>query len=378
MAECQDLFEYDAALLTELDASLSTARLAPYLLEVGGADQVMAIKLYLWNARIAKAFLFPLHVAEVTVRNAVHSTLSTFFGGDQWIMPGGQIYPRLTVQSRDTVDKALTRLIEDGNAAPTPNDVIAKLTFDFWSNLFRKDYIWLWETLIPRTDRYILRHAFPNLPAEEGRGQIQSLVRSVNRFRNRVAHHEPVHKINHREVFDNILRLIGIRSLDTRSWVRRHSTVMAVIRSRPSPSEKLPGRSLRATNLVAPPAISYTTSMVDAMQVLAKARPSVAVISDNGLSPPYRVLTQNQVMNAVVDCSAAAGGVVDLTEHSVADIVGRCTALSVRVIDRDATTGDVAAAFFPQDAAREARPDVLLVLDGNSLVGVIARPDIRY
>ena len=81
MAESQAHFVYDAQTLAGLDATLSASRLKSYL-KATNQDREMAIKMYLWNARMAKAFLFPLQVAEVTTRNAIHSSLSRLFGSN--------------------------------------------------------------------------------------------------------------------------------------------------------------------------------------------------------------------------------------------------------------------------------------------------------
>lgn len=107
MAESQDFFLYSAQLHAELDAAISPSRLAPYLTAVGGADRDMAIKLYLWNARIAKSFLYPLHIAEVTARNAMHEAFSRVFGGPGWMDPtSGKLYSRLNGKSQTAIQKA--------------------------------------------------------------------------------------------------------------------------------------------------------------------------------------------------------------------------------------------------------------------------------
>lgn len=51
-------------------SSLSEARFAPYL-KNAGFNQHYAFSLYLYNARLSKAFLYPLHILEVTLRNRI-------------------------------------------------------------------------------------------------------------------------------------------------------------------------------------------------------------------------------------------------------------------------------------------------------------------
>jgi hypothetical protein len=218
MAESQAPFTYTARVHADLEATISSSRLAPYLSAVDGANQTMAIKLYLWNARIAKSFLYPLHIAEVTLRNAMHETFTTFFAGDDWMMPAtGQLYSRLTPQSKKAIDKAMDRLTAKGMTNPTPNDIVATLTFDFWSNLFRNDYVWLWRMQDPVNGAGILHTVFPLLSSGKSRGYVKDHVSNINDFRNRVAHHEPVHykSINHHQKYEAILELIGFRCSST-------------------------------------------------------------------------------------------------------------------------------------------------------------------
>jgi hypothetical protein len=81
MAESQDACAYDDELLAALEQAISPARFAPYL-AAAGDDRKYAIQLYLWNARIAKAFLYPLHMAEITTRNAMHAAFPNLPSGE--------------------------------------------------------------------------------------------------------------------------------------------------------------------------------------------------------------------------------------------------------------------------------------------------------
>src|SRR5690606_39563904 len=69
-SESQVPYPYTVEQLQAIRASISEPRFATYL-KKGGNHQEYALALYLYNARVAKAFLYPLNVAEVTLRNAV-------------------------------------------------------------------------------------------------------------------------------------------------------------------------------------------------------------------------------------------------------------------------------------------------------------------
>lgn len=58
--------------------ALSPPRLATYetaMSQHGRSDPQAALTLYAWNAEISGTLLFPLHVCEVTIRNAVAEAL---------------------------------------------------------------------------------------------------------------------------------------------------------------------------------------------------------------------------------------------------------------------------------------------------------------
>lgn len=381
MAESQDLFPYTAQLHTDLGAAMSPSRLAPYLAAVGGTDRDMAMKLYLWNARIAKSFLYPMHVAEVTARNAIHESFSHVFGGPGWMDPvSGQLYSRLNTQSQAAIQKAVSRLATNGKTFPAPDDIVAALTFDFWSNLFRHGYRWLWPMPDPVSGRSILETVFPNLPTGKGRGYVKNRVATINDFRNRIAHHEPVHyrSINHKQLHDDILEFIGFRCASTSAWVGRHSTAPAVIRTAPTPAACLPGKLLTTVKFVAPTVLSPTDTLDLAMAIVRAARPPLALVPDPTATPPYRLLTPTMLLGYLSAKAAEGGGLIDTTASTVADVVAT-SAVLIDTVNIGASTGDVSAKFFPAGSAPARRPQALLVTDSTgALLGVIARPEFRY
>jgi hypothetical protein len=130
MAESQDGFEYDADMLDTLIEELSPARWTFYLDYCHG-DRDFAAKVYLWNARLAKSLLFPLHVAEVTARNAINRAIIASFKDDDWLLR--PVCPvALSIESKNTLKKCKERLTRRGLNFDN-NDVVAALTFDFWS-----------------------------------------------------------------------------------------------------------------------------------------------------------------------------------------------------------------------------------------------------
>lgn len=362
MAESQETIEYDAELLGALDDALSEPRLAPYLAAAKGSHN-LAIKTYLWNSRLSKAFLYPLNVAEVTTRNAMHRAFSEEFGGTGWIL--NPPFP-LTPESEHSRQKALGRL----SYQPAPDDLVAALTFDFWSNLFRREYRSLWAR------PGLLKKTFRNLPSHGDRNKIQLLVADINRLRNRIAHHEPIHRLNHRAELEKILGLIGLRSEAARNWARRCSTVMQVVRTPPTANSSLPGLPLASTNLREPLMLLENHSLLEALPAIASARPSIALVANDVEGAV--AITPARILAFLAARGGDLGGILDLSELKIADVVAATPPILLTRLDRTATTGDALGAFFPSNTPQGERPQAVLVLNEGKIEGVILHPIVRY
>lgn len=229
MAESQALLDYTSDAVVGILTSLSPERFATYLaLASGETDAIRrerALAQYLYNARLAAAFLFPLHVVEVTLRNAVDGVLVGLYG-PQW-PDDSACLAKLTPQSRASLEKAKARAQRhEGRQAGSRGQVVAELSFDFWSNLFRSHYDRpLWQIK--------LREALPHCPSTMKRRHVQIEVRDINALRNRIAHHEPIFKLDVTNLHSRIVSLVAMRCPATASWLRSHSTVAATIRTKP-------------------------------------------------------------------------------------------------------------------------------------------------
>lgn len=79
--------------------------------------------------------------------------------------------------------------------------------FRLLSNLFRSEYGDFWRTTV--------NIAFPNLVHGESRQDIQNLVKPINAFRDRVAHHETVLDMNVTDISAKTVRLLALRCVET-------------------------------------------------------------------------------------------------------------------------------------------------------------------
>jgi hypothetical protein len=121
--------------------------------------------------------------------------------------------------------------------------------------------------------------------------------------------------------------------------------------------------------------------LVDVLAKVISARPSIALVSDLSLSPPYRAVTAKDILAFLADKAGRQGALVDLSDHVLTDVLDATPPQPLGQIDIQATTGDVLAAFFPRKTPDALRPRVLVVTDGSaslSCVGVIAHPEVRY
>jgi hypothetical protein len=203
-----------------LQAIASRERVEPYLVACFG-DRSAAVRLYSWNIQVSAAFQAPLGCLEIAFRNALHNRLSALFGRDDWWLSPGL---RLHHTGQRIVTEALQDIQRHGRR-PTPGRVVAELPFGFWVSLLGSgtDY----ET---RLWRPTLRHAFPGYSGH--RRPLHGEFDEIRRFRNRVAHHEPIHRRDLAADHKRIVRLLGYISPEYVAWVRLNDRVPEVLAHR--------------------------------------------------------------------------------------------------------------------------------------------------
>jgi hypothetical protein len=157
--------------------------LAPYL-EACGQSISDALELYDWNAQASSAFHESIHYLEVGLRNALDRELM------RWADSHGATRPwyvdpvvPLTPQSRKKVDEARRNAMR-GGIPEVHGKVIAELTFGFWWSLLAAEYnSRLWAPC--------LQHAFDG---SVRRNRLHAALNDIRLLRNRIAHHEPIHR----------------------------------------------------------------------------------------------------------------------------------------------------------------------------------------
>lgn len=364
MAESQVPYPYDDETIASLKETLSEPRFSTYLAKADG-DENFAFALYLYNSRLSKSFLFPLSVAEVTFRNTIDALLEKEFGED-W-PTDTNFRGELSQKSLEALEKGISiaerHAAWKGEKEIKRGDVVAELTFDFWSNLFRREYHEFWR---PRATR-----AFPGLKHGEGRHEIQALVREINGLRNRVAHHEPILHSNVPDLQSKIIRLVSLRCNKTAEWMRHHSTVGAVMRTKPKKGDTAPvpllSKADKSLGLV-----ERSVSLINLAGDDFRQHAAFVCVEDGEVKGAF---THTQLSKYILAKSLALEGLVDLSDITV----------SMLLEEADVKSGFLA---MPADAPlldavkelRKSKTQVVVALDPQSAapVGVILRAHRRY
>lgn len=203
---CQAEFPYDDKALVTLEKYISSERLAAYVNYARG-DRWVAIRLYERNTEISEALYGVIQALEITLRNAIHNTLSEQLGGTEWYETS-----ILIESERKALEEAKKKVL-DRPATLTPGRVIAELTFAFWGRLFSDSYDkTLW---VP-----YLRKIFP-LKLQDHRSQIRGRLHQLKTLRNRIAHHERLMcgRQHVMQDYADILETIGWINPTIRRWV---------------------------------------------------------------------------------------------------------------------------------------------------------------
>ena len=176
----------------------------------------MALADYEKNTRLCEAFYSPLQGLEVALRNSVHSQMRNKWG-PYWMNDGGV---QLGAAHQTMATECWTGLLKRHNS-PTHDNVVAELRFAFWVGLLGPSYdATLWRQAVHKAFR---------ASGSKKRSHIHSRFNAIRRFRNRVAHHEPIFHKNLRDRHDEILEAIGWICHDTRDWVSQNSRVIEVL-----------------------------------------------------------------------------------------------------------------------------------------------------
>lgn len=204
----------DPAVLPALPRLVSSARLQHAVTRYGGRVD-LAMRTAAWETELATAYWGPVAWLEVFVRNAVHDAMRQGRRADWWNDPSVALLDREQRQ----LDAALASLGRHGEPDPSADQVVAALSFGFW--------VGLTDAGIPRHPRLSyetslwqprLVRGFPYLGSVR-RKQLHRRLDDVRRFRNRLAHHEPIRSTPLRLFRDDVIAIAGYVHPDAAAFI---------------------------------------------------------------------------------------------------------------------------------------------------------------
>lgn len=211
--------------LDEIDAAavwgmFSEPRMAPYVKAASG-DRDSALALYEWSARTSAAAFKDVGHLEVLLRNSLDRCLREFYREEACGIPWFLLPTAGGENVSDAVATVRARLRPLGKESR--HQIVAGLSFGFWSGLLGPKYDELW--------RASLHRAFPNSSGK--RKQVAVAVEQVRKFRNRLAHHDSMINVDVPFEIRQIFELAGYIDRDAAKWLCSCSQTMEVYAQRP-------------------------------------------------------------------------------------------------------------------------------------------------
>lgn len=193
--------------------SLSRERLTKYV-EAATGDVSAALALYERNLRLAEAFHTPLHCFEIALRNRIDDRMTERFG-EHWLHdPAVPLAP----DARAVIARAEAAF---PTAPATEGAIVAELNLGFWVGLLGPRYddnLW----------RQTLHAGFRVGGRPMKRRILHGRLNALRRFRNRIAHHEPIFDRNLPAVHAEIIEAVSWICPDTAAWADFNSRFAAV------------------------------------------------------------------------------------------------------------------------------------------------------
>ena len=183
------------------------------------------VELYLLNIQISGAFYFPLHVCEVVLRNAADQALCHTHTNDWHMNKGFQI--SLIEESRNKLLKSISN--KSNNGSVTKGDVIANLTLGFWVNLLAPKYNNMWTSTFYNCFKGYKTAIPTSKNPLNAQNKVFKKLTKVQKFRNRIAHYEPIINLNLANEYKRMMEIISYIDPKVAAWVETEQNVMNLI-----------------------------------------------------------------------------------------------------------------------------------------------------
>lgn len=177
---------------------LSSARINRYLTATKG-DTRKAMTLYRLNLKLSQEFFTVISCFEIALRNKIDKHCILNFGND-WLRGAAQKNEIFDNQNTIITKRNINYAVKKLGTSYSHNKLVAELGFGFWRYLFaQKQY--------KATERILLQ-IFSSKPKSTPTNQynqnyVFNQLAKINKFRNRIAHHEPICFISNQAVKDS-------------------------------------------------------------------------------------------------------------------------------------------------------------------------------
>lgn len=217
---------FTAQQLQDFPELISGPRFATFLAHTNG-DRHKALEFYIWNVQLSAAFMVPLQLCEVAVRNGIVEAVEKVHGAN-WHNAAGFVrsLPYLNRPGYQPQDDLRVQAAKQ----PSAGKVVAELKFAFWQHLLTKGQdarLWLphFAVCFPGYDTA--------LSIKQARASMYHELERVRFFRNRIAHHEPIFTRNLVTDYERIRQLIEWRRPSVAVWMDANQTVQNLLQAQP-------------------------------------------------------------------------------------------------------------------------------------------------
>lgn len=210
--------------MTNVERVISPARLGRFSGTVGG-DKHKALRLYIWNSRLCEEFYLPIQIAEVSIRNSIHYTLTRRYTGQWYCNPA--FVDMLTLKYKSELQRKVSERKQAKGNDFTVDHFVAGMTFGFWVNLLTSRY----ENLLWQQG---MRRSFSSISNGTSRETVYQKVNQLRVFRNKVAHHYAIFDRRPAAEYQNIQDIVSWSCKDTLLLMKQVSNPSRVINMRPT------------------------------------------------------------------------------------------------------------------------------------------------
>lgn len=224
----QLVFGSNQPLLDDFKRSLSYPRFSRYR-KAAADNDMLAVELYQWNARLSQSIYIYIQGWEVCLRNKLADFMSWKYG-QSWPYDKRRALRQLTDLDKRRIWEAIERQERSRKISPVPIPaIIADLSCGFWVSLLSSSYD------VPFVWRYNIGRIFPhdqNLDAALARSVCAPLLD----LRNRVAHHEPIYHLKLHDLHEDLRRIVAAMCPATFAYCEATCTFKSVLATEPKAS----------------------------------------------------------------------------------------------------------------------------------------------